>query len=198
MSRILRNLLSGAVGTLLIGCVHNVAPKITPTKIPTVHPAIHARATLLIAPGFESYTTERSQGIHTYNYHMGASAAKALTDLASGSFEKLDVHRVGDAEVLQWLAAAGDTSTGDVLLVPSFASGGTSQGFFSATADVQLRLDVRVYRTGTTFSWIVNGHTTRAISSPSGLAGSALERALGALTDTLSANRAQIEHTTSP
>jgi len=190
-------LLASAAGVLLVGCVHNVDPKVTPAKVATVQPPIRSRATLVIAPAFETYTTQSSEGIHKYNYRLGESAARALTDLVTGSFEHAAVQRVGDAEVIKWLAAPGDTSA-DVLLVPSFSGGGTSQGLFRISADVQLRLDVRVYRTGDTFSWITIGHTARAISSRGGLTGSALEQALSALTDTLTANRARLEPASGP
>ena len=185
----------GCAGLLLAAaaCTHNVDPKVTPEKVPSVHPPIHARAILLLTPGFEGYTTQEQDGIHHYIYHLGGSASKAIADLAHGSFDSVAVQHVDDAQVLQWLSAPGDTSKADLLLVPNFGAGGAGQHLFTVSADVVLRLDVRSYRTGKAVSWTTSGHTSRAISSRRGLTGSALERALGALTDSLTANRAMLE-----
>jgi hypothetical protein len=174
-------------------CTHNVAPKVTPAKVAVVQPPIRARALLLITPSFESYVTQSSVGIHKYNYQMGESATLALTDLVKGSFERAEVRRVGDADLMQWLSGPADTSIADLLLVPRFDVGGTSQGAFTISSDVRLRLDVRPYRGSTTYSWSSLGHTSRAFSSHRGLTGSSLEQALNGLTDSLTAHRAHLE-----
>jgi len=177
----------------IVGCTHNVAPKVTPAKIAAVQPAIHARAILIITPSFETYTTQSSQGLHHYNYQLGQSAAGALQDLVASSFDRGATQRLSDAEVIRWLAAPPDTSAADLLLVPSFETGGVKKGLFTESADVRLRLDVRLYRGGATYSWTALGHTGRAISSLRGLTGSALEQALRGLADSLGAHRGNLE-----
>jgi hypothetical protein len=136
---------SALVGCI-VGCVHNVAPKVTPSKIPSVQPPIHSRAVLIITPSFESYTSQSSEGIHQFNYYLGKSAAGALQNLVTTSFDHAVIQRLSDAEVIRWLVAPPDASAADVLLVPYFASGGAKQGLFTVSADVQIRLDVRSYR----------------------------------------------------
>lgn len=179
---------------LVVGaCTHNVAPKVTPAKVAAVQPAIRARAIMLITPSFETYVTTSSQGIHKYNYHMGESAARALTDMVTASFQHAEVKRVGDADLMQWLSGPADTSVADLLLVPRFDVGGYSQGVFTESSDVRMRLDVRPYRGTATYSWISVGHTSRAFSSLRGLTGSSLEQALNGLSDSLSAHRASLE-----
>lgn len=191
--RLLSRLAPGALGVVALACTHQVAPKVTPEKIPSVNPQIKSRVVLLIAPGFEDYTSQENEGIHHYVYHLGESAAKAVTDLVTGSFAQVDVERVTDAQVLQWLASPGDTSKADLLLVPNFGKGGTKEGLFTVSADVTLRVDARVYRSGAVYSWVTQGHTSRAMSSRRGLTGNALEQALSALTDSLTANRGKLE-----
>jgi hypothetical protein len=178
---------------VVAACTHNVAPKVTPAKVAAVQPPIRARALLLITPSFETYTTTSSEGIHKYNYHMGESAALALTDMVRASFSHAEVKRVGDAELMQWLSGPADTSMADLLLVPRFDVGSASQGAFTVSSDVRLRLDVRPYRGATTYSWSSTGHTSRAFSSHRGLTGSSLEQALNGLTDSLTAHRAHLE-----
>ncbi|PYO90584.1 MAG: hypothetical protein DMD58_06700 [Gemmatimonadetes bacterium] len=179
---------------LIIGaCTHQVAPKVTPTKIAAVQPPIQARALMLITPSFEDYTTTSSQGFHKFNYHMGTSAALALTDMVKASFTSAEVRRVGDADLMQWLSGPADTSVADLLLVPRFDAGATGQGVFTVSSDVRIRLDVRPYRSATTYSWSSTGHTSRALSSHRGLAGNSLEQALNGLSDSLSAYRAHLE-----
>lgn len=80
-----------------------------------------------------------------------------------------------------------------MLLVPDFAPSSAEVRFADFAADVRLRVNVRCYRTGATYSWIAAGHATRVISAWGGMTGSALERALGVLADTLSANRAKLD-----
>jgi hypothetical protein len=174
-------------------CTHNVAPKITPAKIAAVQPPIRARAIMLITPSFETYVTTSSQGIHKYNYHMGESATLGLTDLVTASFQHAEIKRVGDADLMQWLSGPADTAVADVLLVPRFDVGGFSQGVFTESSDVRIRLDVRPYRGTSTFSWSSTGHTSRAFSSLRGLTGSSLEQALNGLSDSLTAHRAQLD-----
>jgi len=177
----------------IVGCTHNVAPKVTTAKIAAVQPPIRARAILIITPSFETYTTQSSQGIHHYNYQLGQSAAAALQDLVASSFDHGATQRLSDAEVIRWLAAPADTSAADLLLVPYFETGGVKKGLFTQSADVRLRLDVRLYRGGVTYSWTAVGHTGRAISSLRGLTGSALEQALRGAADSLGAHRGQLE-----
>ena len=174
-------------------CTHNVDPKITPAKIAAVQPPIRARAIMLITSSFEQYTTTSSEGIHKYNYHMGESAALALTDMVTASFTHAEVKRIGDADLIQWLSGPGDTTVADLLLVPRFDAGGTGQGVFTVSSDVRIRLDVRPYRSTTTYSWSSTGHTSRAFSSHRGLAGHSLEQALNGLSDSLSVHRAHLE-----
>lgn len=181
-----------AVLGCIVGCTHNVAPKVTPAKIAAVQPPIRARAVLIITPSFETYTTQSSQGIHHYNYQLGQSAAAALQDLVASSFDHGATQRLSDAELIRWLAAPPDTSAADLLLVPYFETGGVKKGLFTQSADVRLRLDVRLYRGGT-YSWTAVGHTGRAISSLRGLTGSALEQALRGVADSLAAHRGQLE-----
>ena len=174
-------------------CTHSVAPKVTPAKIAAVQPPIHARAILIITPSFETYTTQSSQGLQHYNYQLGQSAAGALQDVVAGSFDHGATQRLSDAEVIRWLAAPPDTGAADLLLVPYFETGGVKKGLLSQSADVRLRLDVRLYRGGVTYSWTAVGHTGRAVTSLRGLTGSALEQALSGLSDSLGAHRAQLE-----
>lgn len=178
---------------LIAACTHNVAPKITPAKIAAVQPPIQARALLLLTPSFEEYQTQESQGIHKFKYHMGESASLALTDLVRASFTATDVKHVGDADLMQWLSGPADTTVADLLLIPRFDAGGTGTGMFTVSSDVRLRLDVRPYRSTTTYSWSSTGHTSRAFSSKRGLAGSSLEQALNGLSDSLSAHRAHLQ-----
>jgi hypothetical protein len=182
-----------ALFAVIAACTHNVAPKVTPAKIATVQPPIRARAMLLITSSFESYVTTSSEGIHKYNYQMGASATQALTDLVRGSFTAAQVKRIGDADLMQWLSGPADTSLADLLIVPRFDQGSASQGAFTVSSDVRLRLDVRPYRGNATYSWSSLGHTSRAFSSHRGLTGSSLEQALNGLTDSLAAHRAHLE-----
>jgi hypothetical protein len=190
----LRRVVPVVAVALILGCTHNVAPKVTPTKIAAVQPPIHARAILMITPSFETYTTQSSQGINHYNYQLGHSAAGALQDLVSGSFDHGTTQRLSDAEVIRWLAAPADTSAADLLLVPYFETGGVKKGLLTQSADVRLRLDARSYRGGgATYSWTALGHTGRAVTSLRGLTGSALEQALGALSDSLGAHRGDLE-----
>jgi hypothetical protein len=175
--------LAVVVAVLLVvstACTHQVAPKITPEKIAAVQPPIRARALMLVTPSFEQYVTTSSEGIHKFNYHMGESAALALTDMVKASFTHAEVRRVGDADLMTWLSGPADTTVADVLLVPRFDAGATGQ-------------DVRPYRGTTTYSWSSGGHTSRAFSSHRGLAGSSLEQALNGLSDSLSAHRAHLE-----
>jgi hypothetical protein len=188
--------LAVVVAVLLVvstACTHQVAPKITPEKIAAVQPPIRARALMLVTPSFEQYVTTSSEGIHKFNYHMGESAALALTDMVKASFTHAEVRRVGDADLMTWLSGPADTTVADVLLVPRFDAGATGQGVFTVSSDVRIRLDVRPYRGTTTYSWSSGGHTSRAFSSHRGLAGSSLEQALNGLSDSLSAHRAHLE-----
>lgn len=178
---------------VLFGCTHNVAPKVTPSKIAAVQPPIHARAILILTPSFESYVSQSSEGFQHYNYQLGQSASGALQDMVTSSFEHGTTQHLSDAEVIRWLSAPPDTSAADLLLVPYFETGGAKQGFFTISADVRIRLDVRSYHGGTTYSWAALGHTGRAVSSRRGLTGSALEQALSGLSDSLAAHRAQLE-----
>ncbi len=111
----------------------------------------------------------------------------------ASSFALGTTQRLSDAEVIRWLAAPPDTGAADLLLVPYFETGGIKHGLFSESADVRLRLDVRLYRGGGTYSWVALGHTGRAITSYRGLTGSALEQALRGVVDSLAAHRAQLE-----
>lgn len=174
-------------------CTHTVDPKITPAKVNAVRPPIQARAVLLLTPAFEDYTTSEREGIHTFNYRMGESAALALTDMVRGSFVSADVKRIGDADLMKWLSGPPDTSVADLLIVPRFDAGGTGTGAFTVSSDVRLRLDVRPYRGTDTYSWTSTGHTSRMFSSHRGLAGNSLEQALNGLSDSLSAHRAHLE-----
>jgi hypothetical protein len=188
----LTRLVRGAIVGWVVGCTHNVAPKVTPSRIASVQPPIHSRALLVLTPSFESYTSESQEGIHHFNYHLGASASAALQDLVTASFDSAVVQRVGDADLMRLLTAPPDASAAAVMLVPHFSTGGAREGFFTVSADVALRLDVRSAR-GSTYSWTGLGHTSRAVSSRRGLTGSALEQALQALSDSLGAHRADLE-----
>jgi len=176
-----------------IGCMHNVDPKVTPAKIPPVSPPIHARALLLVPPSFEEYVSTSSEGFHSYKYQYGHSVTAALTDLIHSSFDTGETRHVADADVLAWLSGPADTLTADLLLVPYFAKGDARTRFFDVKAELRVRLDGRSYRSGGTFSFIATGSTTRALSSRGGLTGSALEEALQALSDSLSAHRSELE-----
>jgi hypothetical protein len=176
-----------------VGCTHNVMPKISPAKVPAVHPPIQSHALLLITTSFQSYTTQSSSGIHSYNYHLGESVAAALDDMIRESFVRAETRHVGDAEVLQWLSAPADTSVADVLLVPYFESGGFQERAVNMVADARLRMDVRSLRTGQTLSLTATGRSARAFSSLKGLTGTALEVALRSLSDSLAAHRGELE-----
>ena len=181
--------------TLLVAaaCTHNVVPKVTPQKIPSVQPPINSRALLLLTASFEGYTSQSSSGMNRYNYRLGKSVAAALSDLIAQSFVRGETRHLADAEVLKWLSAPADTSTADFLLIPYFESGGTRERAFDAVAEARFRLDVRSLRSDETFAWAVAGRSARAFSSQKGLTGSALEQALQALSDTLAAHRADLE-----
>lgn len=181
-------LLAGAAA-----CTHNVAPKVTPQKIRVVRPPIASRAMLLLPASFEAYTSQSSSGFHNYNHRLGASAAAALTDLVRASFIQAEIRRIADAELLGALAAPPDSTTVDVLLVPAFESSGLRGRAFDRVAEVRLRLDARVLRTGETYSWASAGRAARVLSSVKGLTGSAMETALGSLADSLGANRERLE-----
>jgi hypothetical protein len=176
-----------------LGCTHNVMPKITPAKIPAVHPPIEARALLLITNSFQSYTTQSSSGIHSYNYHLGESVSAALQDMIEQSFVHAETRHLADAEVLQWLSAPADTSVADLLLVPYFESGGMRERALKVVADARLRVDVRSLRSGRTFSLTAAGRSARAFTSLKGLTGTALEQALRSLSDSLAAHRGDLE-----
>lgn len=182
------------VSVMVAACTHNVEPKVTPAKISSVQPPITSRALLLIPASFEAYTSQSSSGIHRWNYHLGKSVAAALSDMVTQSFAGAEIRRLADAELLRFLSAPGDTSQADVLLVPYFESGGTRERAFDAVAEARLRLDVRSYRTGETFAWTAVGRSARVFSSQKGLTGSALEQALRAVSDSLSAHRADLEN----
>jgi hypothetical protein len=169
------------------GCTHNVMPKITPAKIPAVQPPIQSSAMLLITNSFQSYTTQSSSGIHSYNYRLGESVSAGLVDMIEHSFVRAETRHLADAEVLQWLSAAADTSVADLLLVPYFESGSYQERAVKAVADARLRVDVRSLRTGQTFSLTATGRSARAFSSLKGLTGTALEAALRSLSDSLGA-----------
>jgi hypothetical protein len=188
-----RSLLGLAVSLGVLGCTHNVMPKITPAKIPAVNPPIQSHALLLITSSFQSYTTQSSSGIHSYNYHLGESVSAALQDMIAQSFARAETRRLPDAEVLQWLSAPADTSIADLLLVPYFESGSMKERAVKVVADARLRVDVRSLRTGKTFSLTAVGRSARAFSSLKGLTGTALEVALRSLSDSLSAHRGDLE-----
>src|SRR6266566_9188135 len=141
----LKRSLAAALGLAAVACTHNVDPNVTPAKIVTVQPPIQARVLLIIAPAFETYTTESQNGIHHYIVHLGGSASKALQDFVGASFQHLEVQHVSDADLLQWLAAPGGTTRADVLLVPDFAPSSAETRFVDFAADVRLRLNVRSY-----------------------------------------------------
>jgi hypothetical protein len=185
--------LAPLVALLAVACTHNVDPKVTPARIPSVNPPIQSRALLLITTSFETYTSQSSNGIHRWNYHLGKSVATALNDMIAQSFAKAETRHVADAELLRWLSAPADTNQADILLVPYFESGGTRERAFDVVADARLRLDVRSYRTGDTFAWTAVGRSARVFSSQKGLTGTALEQALGALSDSLTAHRGDLE-----
>jgi hypothetical protein len=174
-------------------CTHNVMPKITPTKVPSVEPRIESRALLLLSPSFEQYGIQESDGIHKWRYHYGEAMAAALGDLVTQSFTQGDVRHISDAEVLQWLTAAPDTSLADVLLVPYFEKGGKTDRVFDMVAEARLRLDARTLAANLTYSWAAQGRTARALSSRKGLTGNTLEQVLRALSDSLSAHRSELE-----
>jgi len=178
---------------LLAACTHNVDPRITPARVGAVQPPLRARALMLITPSFEGYVTQSQTGIHHYNYQLGTSATVALSTMIGESFEHVDVRRMTDAESVQWLAAAPDTTVADCLIVPRFERGGYSEGLTTSSVDVRLRLDVRSWRTGAVHTYASAGRSARVFSSRGGLAGSALEQAVAALADTLSAHRAELD-----
>ena len=190
--------LAPVVSLLASGCTHNVDPKVTPAKIPSVQPPIASRALLLIPTSFETYTTQSSSGVHRWNYHLGKSVAAALADMVAQSFAKSETQHLADAELFRRLSAPADTSQADVLLVPYFESGGARERAFDAVAEARLRLDVRSFRTGETFAWTAVGRSARVLSSRKGLTGSALEQALGALSDSLTAHRGDLEMAEAP
>src|SRR5207245_467676 len=146
-------------------CTHHLAPNSPPATVAAVPPPIPAPAPLLITPSFETYVTTSSRGIHKYNYHMGESATRGLTDMVNASFQHAEVRRVGDADLMQWLSGPADTTVADLLLVPRFDVGGYSQGLFTEASDVRIRLDVRPYRGATTYSFSSAAHTKRALTS---------------------------------
>ena len=119
--------------------------------------------------------------------------AAALGDLVTQSFTHGDVRHISDAEVLQWLTAAPDTSLADVLLVPYFENGGQTDRVFDSVAEARLRLDARTLSANLTYSWAAQGRTARALSSRKGLTGNTLEQVLRALSDSLSAHRSELE-----
>jgi hypothetical protein len=174
-------------------CVHNVDPKVTPAKISAVKPPIAARALLLIPASMEQYTSQSSQGMHTYRFHLGTSAAAALGDLVAASFAGTAIRRVPDSDLMSYLAAPADTAIADVLLVPTLEEGGTNQRLLDIQAEARIRLDARSFRSGATWSWEVEGRTTRAFSSLKGLTGNTLEQCLRALSDSLAAHRGELE-----
>lgn len=174
-------------------CTHNVMPKITPEKVPSVDPPIESRALLLLATSFEQYGTQESNGIHKWRYHYGEAMAKALGDLVTQSFSHADVRHVQDADVLRWLTAPPDTAMADVMLVPYFEEAGPRERVLDIVADARLRLDARTLPANQTYSWIATGHTARAFSSRRGLTGNSLEQVLRALSDSLTAHRAELE-----
>jgi hypothetical protein len=175
------------------GCTHNVMPKISPAKVPAVQPQIRSHAVLLITNSFQSYTTQSSNGIHSYNYHLGESVSAALQDMIAQSFSQAETRHLADAEVLQWLSAPADTNVADLLLVPYFESGSMRDKAIKLVADARLRVDVRSLRTGQTFSLTSVGRSARAFSSLKGLTGTALEAALRSLSDSLGAQRRDLE-----
>lgn len=177
----------------LSACTHNVDPRIAPARIAAVEPPIHARALLLIVPSFETYASRSSSGVHKFNYRLGQSAARALTDMIAQSFDSAEVRRVGNAETLQWLAGPSDTTIADLLLIPHIETGGYSTGTFKVAGDVRLRLDVRSFRTPLTHSWTGVGHSDGMFRSASGVTGNAIEQAISALADSLRTHRARIE-----
>jgi len=174
-------------------CTHNVMPRITPAKVPSVEPRIESRALLLLSPSFEQYGTQESSGIHKWRYHYGEAMAAALSDLVTQSFTHGDVRRISDAEVLQWLTAPPDTSLADVLLVPYFEKGGQTDRVFDTVAEARLRLDARTLAANLTYSWAAQGRTARAFTSRKGLTGNTLEQVLRALSDSLSAHRSELQ-----
>jgi hypothetical protein len=185
--------LTGGFLLALAACMNNVDPKVTPSKVPAVRPPLQSRAILLLPRSFETYTSQSSQGINSYTYHLGESAADALTDLIKNSFQQAETRRVSDVESVQYLTAPADTSVADLLLVPYFERGGYSQRALDIVANVRLRLDVRSYKSGAMYSWTATGRTARAISSLKGLTGNALEQALRAVGDSLRAHRSDLE-----
>jgi len=190
----LRALVFALLAATAARCTQNVDPRVAPAKVATVQPPVDARVLLLVAPAFETYTTESQFNFQHYVVHLGSSASKALQDMLSGSFQHVEVLHVADAEVVRWLSAPADTARADVLIVPTFGSSSAGVRLADFAADVILRLDIRSYRTGATYSWSGTGHATRLINVGwGGMTGGALAQALSALTDTLSANRAKLE-----
>lgn len=118
-------------------CTHNVMPKITPAKVPSVEPRIESRALLLLSASFEQYGIQESNGIHKWRYHYGQAMAAALGDLVTQSFAHAEVRHVEDAEVLRWLTAPPDTALADVMLVPYFEEGGQRERMFDIVADAR-------------------------------------------------------------
>jgi hypothetical protein len=189
----LRRSLPAIALCLLAACMHQVNPTVTPAKIPPVTPPIGSRALLVISPSFSEYLSESSSGMNQFRYHYGEAASKALSELVTNSFSSATIRQAADADVLPILAGPADTSTADVLLVPAFESAGAHDRFLDIVAEVKLRMSVRSFQTGATFTWTTLGGTARVISSRGGLTGSALEEALHAMSDSIAAHRAELE-----
>jgi len=179
--------------TTAAACTHNVMPKVTPAKVPSVAPPIEARALLLLSPSFQAYRAQESDGLHKWRYHLGEAAAVALSDLVSRSFTRGEVRMVTDSEILQWLTAPADTSIADVLLVPHFEGGGTTDRVFDTVSEARLRLEARTMPGNLTYSWVAAGRTARVLTSRRGLSGNTLEQVLRALSDSLGAHRADLQ-----
>lgn len=179
--------------TVAAACTHNVMPKVTPAKVPSVVPPIEAHALLLLSPSFQDYGVQESNGFHKWRYHLGEAAAAALSDLVSQSFTRGEARAVTDAEILQWLTAPPDTSIADVLLVPHFDEGGNTDRVFDTVSEARLRLEARTLPGNRTYSWVAAGRTARVLTSRRGLSGNTLEQVLRALSDSLAAHRADLE-----
>lgn len=192
-------------------CALQVHLTVMPEKIPPVSPPIQARGLLLIAPSFEEYLSEGKAGFHKIRTHYGEAAATALSALVTASFAAAEIKRLADVEVQTLLDGAADTSVADLLLVPFFetanargrvttespsfdAAGNVVVGAstYDEMAEVKLRLNVRSFRTGSTFTWVTSGGGEWG---PGGGAAAtfALEAALHSLSDSLAAHRAELE-----